>query len=54
MLSVIDTGAPAPCPAPFNLAAHVLTAGAATPDRIALQILRAAGVERSPPQPGHQ
>ena len=29
----------APCPAPFNLAAHVLAAGAATPDKTALQIL---------------
>ncbi len=46
MLSVIDTGAPAPCPAPFNLAAYVLSAGQATPDRIALQILRASGAER--------
>lgn len=46
MLSVIDNGAPAPCPAPFNLAEHVLAAGRATPDRIALVILRAAGAER--------
>lgn len=46
MLSVIATGAPAPCPAPFNLAAHVLAAGAATPDKIALQILRGSGAER--------
>ena len=46
MLSVIDTGAPAPCPAPFNLAAYVLAAGGATPERIALQILRPGGAER--------
>ena len=46
MLSVIDTGAPAPCPAPFNLAAYVLAAGQATPERIALQILRPGGAER--------
>lgn len=46
MLSVIDNGAPAPCPAPFNLAEYVLAAGRATPDRIALVILRAAGAER--------
>ncbi|MGL4280731.1 MAG: class I adenylate-forming enzyme family protein [Albidovulum sp.] len=46
MLSVIDTSAPAPCPAPFNLAEHVLAAGRATPDRIALVILRAGGAER--------
>jgi acyl-coenzyme A synthetase/AMP-(fatty) acid ligase len=46
MLSVIDTGAFPPCPAPFNLAAYVLAAGTASPDRIALQILRASGAER--------
>ena len=46
MLSVIDNGAPAPCPAPFNLAEYVLAAGRATPDRIALVILRAGGAER--------
>ncbi len=39
------TGLP-PCPAPFNLAAHVLAAGAARPDKIALQILRPNGAER--------
>ena len=36
----------APCPAPFNLAAYVLDAGTATPDKIALQILRLTGAER--------
>ncbi|WP_226621459.1 class I adenylate-forming enzyme family protein [Alloyangia pacifica] len=46
MLSVFDEGAFAPCPAPFNLAAHVLAAGAATPDKIALSILRLTGAER--------
>ncbi len=46
MLSVIETGASAPCPASFNLAAYVLAAGGAVPDRIALQILRASGAER--------
>lgn len=37
----------APCPAPFNLAAHVLGASAARlPDKIALQVLRPSGAER--------
>jgi len=38
--------APAPCPEPFNLAAHVLAAAEATPDRIALQIVGLTGAER--------
>lgn len=46
MLSRVDDGAPPPCPAPFNLAEDVLAAGLATPDRIALQILRPVGAER--------
>lgn len=46
MLSVYDEGAPAPCPAPFNLAAHVLQAGAAVPDRIALSVIHTTGAER--------
>lgn len=46
MLSLIDTGPFAPCPAPFNLARYVLAAGEATPDKIALQILRLSGAER--------
>ncbi|GGG58347.1 acetyl-CoA synthetase [Salipiger pallidus] len=46
MLSIFDQGAPAPCPSPFNLAAHVLAAGEATPDKIALAILRVTGAER--------
>jgi acyl-coenzyme A synthetase/AMP-(fatty) acid ligase len=46
MLSISDMGPPSPCPAPFNLAAHVLQGGAAQPDRIALQILSPAGAER--------
>jgi acyl-coenzyme A synthetase/AMP-(fatty) acid ligase len=36
----------APCPTPFNMAAYVLAAGQATPDKIALEILRASGAER--------
>ncbi|MCC5992256.1 MAG: acyl--CoA ligase [Rhodobacteraceae bacterium] len=46
MLSISDPTGPAPCPVPFNMARHVLAAGQATPDRIALQILRASGAER--------
>ncbi len=46
MLSLVEDGAPPPCPAPFNLAEDVLAAGLAAPDRIALQILRPAGAER--------
>ncbi|SDI94290.1 class I adenylate-forming enzyme family protein [Salipiger marinus] len=46
MLSISDEGAFAPCPEPFNLAAHVLAAGAATPDKVALAILRLTGAER--------
>jgi len=46
MLSVVHGPPPAPCPAPFNLAAHVLAAGTARPDRSALQILRPTGAER--------
>ncbi|MGY6706321.1 class I adenylate-forming enzyme family protein [Roseinatronobacter sp.] len=46
MLSITDTDTPAPCPAPFNMARYVLQAGAQTPDKIALQIVRATGAER--------
>lgn len=46
MLSLTDPGQQPACPAPFNLAAHVLAAGMAQPDRNALQILRPTGAER--------
>jgi acyl-coenzyme A synthetase/AMP-(fatty) acid ligase len=46
MLSVTDPAPFAPCPAPFNLAEYVLAAGAAQPDKIALQIVRLTGAER--------
>ena len=36
----------APCPAPFNLARHVLAQAEVTPDKIALQVLRLSGAER--------
>lgn len=35
-----------PCPAPFNLAAHVLAHADDTPDKIALAVLRLSGSER--------
>ncbi len=46
MLSIFHQGAPAPCPAPFNLAAHVLDAGKTTPDKIALAVLGPTGAQR--------
>ena len=46
MLSITDPAPIAPCPAPFNLAEYVLEAGAAQPDKIALQIVRLTGAER--------
>ena len=46
MHALIDTGPFAPCPSPFNLAAYVLQAGLATPDKIALQILSVTGAQR--------
>ncbi len=46
MDAIFDQGPPPPCPAPFNMAAYVLAAGAATPDRIALAVLSPTGAER--------
>ncbi len=46
MRALTDPAPFPPCPAPFNMARHVLAAGAASPDKIALQILRASGAER--------
>ena len=46
MLSLTDPDAQPACPAPFNMAAHVLAAGSATPDKIALQIVGASRAER--------
>ncbi|SPH17809.1 Long-chain-fatty-acid--CoA ligase [Defluviimonas aquaemixtae] len=46
MLSVTEPAPVEPCPAPFNLAAHVLAAAVERPDHVALQILRPAGAER--------
>ena len=39
MLSVTDTPPFRPCPAPFNMAAHVLGRAAAQPDKVALEVL---------------
>ncbi len=39
MLSVYDHGPCAPCPAPFNMAAHVLAEASHDPDKIALSVL---------------
>lgn len=46
MLSVFDQGPPAPCPTPFNLAAHVLGKADETPDKIALAVLALSGSQR--------
>ncbi|WP_170399340.1 class I adenylate-forming enzyme family protein [Ruegeria arenilitoris] len=45
MLSVFDQGPPSPCPAPFNLAAHVLRRTDDDPEKIALSVLRTDGAE---------
>ena len=39
MKAIFDQGPPPPCPAPFNMAAHVLARGVETPDKIALSVL---------------
>lgn len=39
MLSIFDQGPPSPCPAPFNLAAHVLRHAGDLGDKIALSVL---------------
>ncbi|MBA86045.1 class I adenylate-forming enzyme family protein [Thalassobius sp. S69A] len=46
MLSIFDKGGHAPCPTPFNLAAHVLARAEDDPDKIALAILSPSGSER--------
>lgn len=45
MLSVFDQGPPTPCPAPFNLAAHVLGRADALADKIALSVLIRGNVD---------
>ncbi|OWU84931.1 benzoate--CoA ligase [Oceanicola sp. 22II-s10i] len=46
MLSLYDKGAFAPCPSPFNMAAHVLAHADALPDKIALAVVGLSGAER--------
>ncbi len=46
MLSLTLPTAQAPCPAPFNLAAYVLSRAADLPGKVALEILSPAGSER--------
>ncbi len=45
MLSIHDQGPPPPCPAPFNLAAHVLRHAADLPTKTALSVLGETGSE---------
>ena len=45
MLAIFDQGDPPACPAPFNLAAHVLAHAAGAPDRVALCVISDGGVE---------
>jgi acyl-coenzyme A synthetase/AMP-(fatty) acid ligase len=45
MISLFDEGAFPPCPAPFNMAAHVLAAGLGCPEKDALLILAPDAVE---------
>ncbi len=44
-MSIFDQGAPAPCPTPFNLAAHVLGQADRLADKIALSVLRTTEVQ---------
>ena len=46
MQAETHTPPPSPCPAPFNLAAHVLAHADDTPDKVALAVLRLSGAER--------
>lgn len=46
MIAIYDEGAPAPCPAPFNLAAHVLAHADDLPDKIALAVLSPSRSDR--------
>ncbi|WP_375690793.1 class I adenylate-forming enzyme family protein [Pseudooceanicola sp. LIPI14-2-Ac024] len=46
MQSLFDQGPPPPCPAPFNMAAHVLAHADDAPDKIALAVVGLSGAER--------
>jgi len=41
--ALFDAGAFAPCPAPFNMAAHTFAPAATAPERVALEVLAAPG-----------
>lgn len=43
MLSIFDQGPPPPCPAPFNMAAHVLGRAASQSGKVALSVLSPGG-----------
>ena len=43
-LSLYDEGPFAPCPAPFNMAAHTFAFASRTPEKVALEVLAAPGV----------
>lgn len=45
MLSLFDKGAPAPCPSPFNMAAHVLARAGELADKTALSVIGGAQPE---------
>lgn len=45
-LSTFDYGPAAPCPAPFNMAAHVLARASVQPDKIALAVMKMSGAQR--------
>ncbi len=46
MDAIFDDGPAPPCPAPFNLAAHVLSCAARTPDKVALAVIGLTGADR--------
>lgn len=45
MQAIFDQGDPAPCPHPFNMAAHVLRHAATTPDKVALSVIAPDGAD---------
>ncbi|WP_375571010.1 class I adenylate-forming enzyme family protein [Seohaeicola saemankumensis] len=45
MLAIFDHGGPAPCPRPFNLAAHVLRHADDLPAKVALSVIAADGAD---------
>jgi acyl-coenzyme A synthetase/AMP-(fatty) acid ligase len=45
MQAIFDMGPPAPCPRPFNMAAHVLAHAADLPDKVALSVISQNGAD---------